>query len=142
MAVKRKLIIFDKIKEIEYSLNLVQENMPQGLEQFKSLGLLKDGIMKRTEFMIQNIIDICAVLSSDLKLEKPNSEDDIIDNMGRAGILSHNLVSKIHDMKGMRNVLVHRYGKIDDGLVYESLTGDLDDIDIFVNRIREFLDGN
>lgn len=98
--------------------------------------------MKRTEFMIQNIIGICAVLSSDLKLEKPNSEDDIIENVGKAGILNNDMVRKIHEMKGLRNVLVHWYGKIDDELVYESLTSDPTDIEVFINRIREFLSSN
>ena len=51
------------------------------------MGLLKDEIMNRMEFIIQNIIDICAVLSSNLKLEKPYSEDDIIENLGKAGLL-------------------------------------------------------
>lgn len=142
MGIERKLIIYDKIMEMEYPLSLVQENMPQGAEEFSSMGLMRDGIMKRVEFIIQNIIDICAVISADLKLEKPYSEDDIIDNMNMAGILEENLVRKIHEMKGLRNVLVHRYGKIDDGLVYESLTRDLDDFEIFINRIREFVNNN
>lgn len=34
MAIVRKLIIYDKIKEIELSLNLVQKNMPQELQEF------------------------------------------------------------------------------------------------------------
>ncbi len=95
------------------------------------MGLLKDGIMKRTEFMIQNIIDICAVLSSDLKLEKPYSEDDIIENLGKAGILQNDMARKIHEMKGLRNIQVHRNGKIDDELVFESLAGEMADIEVF-----------
>ncbi len=106
------------------------------------MGLLKDGIMKRTEFMIQNIIDICAVLSSDLKLEKPYSEDDIIENLGKAGILHNDMVRKIHEMKGLRNILVHRYGKIDDELLFESPTGELDGIEGYIKIIREFLSIN
>ena len=58
-----------KTKGIENSLAMVQEGTPNEIEEFKNLGLLKYGIMKRTEFLIQNIIDICAVLSPDLKLE-------------------------------------------------------------------------
>lgn len=43
MPVERKLIIFDKIKEIEYSLTMVQEGIPNDVEEFKNLGLLKTG---------------------------------------------------------------------------------------------------
>lgn len=131
MPVERKLIILDKLKEIEHSLSIVKEAIPDDVEEFKNMGLLKDGIMKRMEFIIQNIIDICAVLSSDLKLEKPYSEDDIIENLGKAGILQNDMVRKIHEMNGLRKILVHRYGKIDDELVFESLTGGMADIEVF-----------
>lgn len=139
MGIQRRIIILDKMKDIEYSVNLVKENLPSSLEDFRNLGLVKDGIMKRMEFIIQNVIDICAVISSDMKLEKPHSEDDIIENLGKANVLNSNLVKKIREMKGLRNILVHRYGKINDDEVYESVNNDLDDVEEFLGVTRKLL---
>ncbi len=139
MAILRKLIIMDKIKEVDYSLYLIMENMPKDSKEFNNMGLLKDGIMKRLELIIQNIIDICAIISSDLRLEKPDSEEKIIDNLGKAGILNNEMVNKIKEMKGLRNILVHRYGKINDELIFENINKDLDDINNFINEIDLFI---
>jgi hypothetical protein len=46
----RKEIIRTKIREIEESLGMVEENLPETFEEFSRLGLVKDGIYKRVEF--------------------------------------------------------------------------------------------
>jgi len=40
----RETLIRTKIKEIEESLRLVEENLPDTFEEFSRLGLVKDGI--------------------------------------------------------------------------------------------------
>lgn len=41
--------INQKIKEIEENLVLISENLPSTSGEFKSIGLVKDGIYKRLE---------------------------------------------------------------------------------------------
>ncbi len=142
MPIIRKIIILDRLKEIENSLDLITNNIPENYGDFKNMGLIKDDIMKREEFIIQNIIDICAIISSDMKLEKPYSEYDIIDNLKKSGILSEDLSSKIKEMKSLRNILLHRYGKINDELVYKSLINNLEDVEQFVKNIKILLNKN
>lgn len=45
----RKEIILSKINEIEESISLIVENMPEDFKNFKDLGLIKDGIYIRTQ---------------------------------------------------------------------------------------------
>ena len=40
-----------------------------------SLGIVKDGIYKRLEFSIQNLVDIFSMIYSDLNLGVPSSVD-------------------------------------------------------------------
>ncbi|WP_456367610.1 hypothetical protein [Thermococcus sp.] len=58
----RKKLIKSKIEKILESLKLVEENLPKGFKTFQSLSLIRDGISKRVEFAIQNIVDICVIL--------------------------------------------------------------------------------
>jgi len=44
-------------------------------------------------------------------------------------------------MKGFRNILVHRYGRINDELAFEVLHEHLGDIYEFVELIEKFLEG-
>jgi len=43
-------------------------------------------------------------------------------------------------MKGFRNILVHRYGKIDDKLAFRILKENLGDFYEFMKEIEEFLE--
>lgn len=135
--VLRKNLIKTKLKEIEESLVLVKENLPDKAEKFAALGLVKDGIYKRIEFCIQNALDVCSVINSDLKLGIPASEDDIVKNLmkDKDKILSAKLGEKLMRMKGFRNVLVHRYGRIDDEIAFECIREGLKDFHQFAEEI-------
>jgi len=135
----RKDIIKTKIKEIEECIEIIKENLPEELENFLELGLIKDGIYKRIEFAIENIIDICAVINTDLDLGVPTSEEDIIENMVKNNILSRSMGGKVKEMKGFRNFLVHRYGGIDDKVAFEVIKGGLEDFSEIIEAIEDFL---
>jgi len=128
--------------DIEKSISLVEENIPGCFEEFSQLGLVKDGIYKRMEFAIENIIDICSIINSDLRLSIPEDEEDFIENLGRNGILTQNMVDKVRRMKGFRNIIVHRYGRIDDLLAYKILTENFQDFGEFIESIEQFLEEN
>src|SRR3989344_133641 len=100
MKIKRIDIIKHKIKEIEESLSLIEENLPENYENFVGLGLVKDGIYKKIEFCIENMLDICSIINSDLNIGIPSSEDDIIDNLEKKKLISKKLSEKIKEMKG------------------------------------------
>lgn len=42
-------------------------------------------------------------------------------------------------MKGFRNILVHKYGEVDDDLVYENLSDRLGDFELFIKEVLIFL---
>ena len=135
----RKDLIRTKIKETEESLKLVEENLPDNFEEFLDLGLVKDGIYKRIEFCIENVYDICAVVNTDLDLGIPRDEEDILENLLRKRILSKEMVKKLRLMKGFRNILVHRYGKIDDKLAFKVLKENIKDFYEFIEEIEKIL---
>jgi len=135
----RKTIIRTKLKEIEESVKLVEENTPETFKEFSSLGLVKDGIYKRLEFSIENIFDICSILNSDLKLGVPGEEEDVFENLLRENIISNEMGEKLRAMKAFRNILVHRYGKIDDEIAFNILKKHLPDFYDFMEKIEELL---
>ena len=56
-------VIKTKLKIIEENIDLVKENLPEKLSEFKALGLVKDGIYKKIEVSIQDIINICSIIN-------------------------------------------------------------------------------
>ena len=135
----RTEIIRTKIMEIKESLELIRENLPDSLEEFASLGLIKDGMYKRIEFSIENAFDICAIINTDLRLGIPRSDGDILEIMVRKNIIDNKMKEKLKSMKGFRNIIVHRYGGIDDELSYEFFAERLSDLDEFMEKIETFI---
>ena len=121
------------------SVELVQEYLPESAENFRQLGLVKDGIYKRTEYAIENVFDICAILNSDLHLGIPGTDEDLPEQLMEYGVFGPEMREKIKTMKGFRNIVVHRYGKIDDTLTFMILQEHMEDFALFRQAIEEFL---
>lgn len=133
-------LIKSKLKIIEENIDLVKENFPEKFENFIELGLIKDGVYKRIEASIQEILNICAIINSDLKLGIPSNTDDILNSLVKKKVVSAKLSKKIKELKGFRNFLVHRYGKIQDDVAFENIKKGISDFKSFRDEILEFLD--
>jgi len=136
----RENLIRSKMTEIMGSIDLVRENLPDSFEDFSRLGLVKDGIYKRTEFAIENVFDICAIINADLLLEMPENDYRIVENLAKRDILTQEMAEKIRKMRGFRNIMVHRYGRIEDEIAYSLLRNSLDDFGQFIDLIERFLE--
>ncbi|MCK4365375.1 MAG: DUF86 domain-containing protein [Thermoplasmatales archaeon] len=135
----RNDIIKTKIKEMEESLKLVEKYLPGSFKEFSNLELVKDGIYKRLEFCIENMFDICAVINTDLELGIPESDENIVDNLIRNKVINDRLGEKLKSMRGFRNILVHRYGRINDELAFEIMSEHLQDFYDFIEKIENFI---
>ena len=139
MIILRTDMIKAKLKIIEENLDLVKENLPNNVNEFKALGLVKDGIYKKIEASIQEVISICSIINSDLKLGIPSNRDDIIISLIENYILSRKMGEKVKEMKGFRNFLIHRYGKINDEVAFKDIKNGLPDFELFKKEVLAFL---
>ncbi len=135
----RDALVYSKITEIDESLKIVKDNLPDEVEEFVTLGIVKDGIYKRLEYAIEDVFDICHVINADLSLGIPSSEEDVIENLRNRGIIDSDISDKLMAMRKFRNIVVHRYGKIDDRIAFSLLENELGDFELFNERIRAFL---
>jgi uncharacterized protein YutE (UPF0331/DUF86 family) len=136
----RKDIIKNKIKEILESLELISDNLPASFDEFQNLGIVKDGIYKRIEYAIENLIDIFYIINADLELGIPEDDSSMIDNLEHKNIISISVRNLMKNMKGFRNVVVHRYGKIDDKLAYTFIKENMGDFEIVIKCIENIID--
>lgn len=88
------------------------------------------------------MFDICAILNADLDLGVPTEDEDIIQNLVNNGIVDEEIEDKLRSMKGFRNIVVHRYGKIDDKIAFTLLNENLNDFFVVIERIEQFLTRN
>lgn len=132
-------IIKTKLKIVEENILLVKENLPEKIEDFINLGLIKDGIYKRIEASIQEILSICSIINTDLKLGVPPNRDEILKTLIDNNIISEKMGQIVKELKGFRNFLVYRYGKIQDEIAFENIRKGLLDFKFFNDEILQFL---
>ncbi len=135
----RTELIEKKLADMIDAVNLVSDNLPSSFKEFSSLGLIKDGLYKKLEYAIESVLDIFSIINADLDLGIPESEEDILDNLEKKKIFSKKFVEIIRHMKSFRNVLVHKYGDINDKQAYKDIKDGLSDFEIVEKEVNKFL---
>ena len=71
------------------------------------------------QLAVEATIDACAMLVSGLRLGLPGEENDLFEKLARRDVISKGMTETLRRMKGMRNLLVHEYGRVDDELIFD-----------------------
>jgi len=72
----------------------------------------------------------------------PNEEDNVFEKLAENNIISEDMAEKLVQMKSFRNILLHRYGEINNKLAYENISTNNKDFLEFKKEILEFLKEN
>ncbi|HDN83089.1 MAG TPA: DUF86 domain-containing protein [Candidatus Altiarchaeales archaeon] len=130
--------ILSKIDELDNYLMELEEIIPENFEIYRKNIEKKRACERLLQILIECTIDICFILVKELKLGLPSDEEDIFKKLEDANIITSDMVKILRGMRGFRNILVHRYGKVDDMLVFENLNR-LNDFKKFKKQILTFL---
>ncbi|MEK6951774.1 MAG: DUF86 domain-containing protein [Nanoarchaeota archaeon] len=72
------------------------------------------------------------------EFKMPEDDEGAFDILEKIGIISPDLAKKLKEAKGMRNIIAHEYGKVDDELVFHTTTEEVEnDITEFLERIKK-----
>ena len=115
----------DKINEINIFLEDLKSIAPSTLEEYKSSIEKKAACERYVEKIVEAITDLAFLVIKDKKLKLPEDDIDAFNILLENKIIDSDLASRLKDAKGMRNIISHQYGNIDDGIVFESVSEEL-----------------
>jgi len=129
--------ILSKLDELDTYLNELESIMPRSYEEYASSIEKKRACERLLHILIECTIDICTLVVKGLRLGLPAEEEDVFEKLRQKEIISKRIERKLKAMRGFRNILVHRYGGIDDRLVFENLkkTNDFKDFRKEIGRL-------
>ena len=130
--------ILTKIDELEGRQRELVQIAPGSIDEYQRIEK-KRACERLLQISIETVIDISFLLVKGLRLGLPAEEDDLFEKLAGAGIISQSTKGTAKRMKGFRNILVHRYGVIDDGIVYEMATERLEDFEAFKKEVLQVL---
>jgi uncharacterized protein YutE (UPF0331/DUF86 family) len=97
----------------------------------------RDVVERNLQIAIEACLDIGKIIISQKKLPEPKDYKGVFLALAQANIIRSETTRFLADMAGTRNVLVHGYDKIDDGLLYGILKRHLSDFDVFLTEVRD-----
>ena len=127
--------IMVKIGELEKYISELEQYIPEEEKDYLQDNRSKRAVERMLQISIECIIDICALLVNYLKLGPPSDDESIM-------ILLKDKLSSIkiiRNMKAFRNVLVHKYGVINDKLVYRFLKENIEDFETILADFKKAL---
>ena len=127
-----------KLEEMMNYIYELQEMMPSDEEYYTNL-VRRRACEKTIEIAIDSLIDIASMIVASERFGLPIDEGNIIDLIAEHNVIDKELGEKIKDMKGFRNILVHRYGHVDDEIVYRILLTGLSDFYDFEKQVDRYL---
>jgi len=128
--------IKDKIIEVEKYLEELFQIVPQNFEEYGTDFKIRAACERYFEKIIESVIDFGFLIVKEKNLRIPESDENIFDILVEENLISVELSERLKDAKGMRNFIIHQYEKINDELVFEIITEQLEkDITDFINSI-------
>ena len=131
--------IIAKLDQMKQYLTELGGILPDTVDEYMESLKIRRACEKTIELAIETVIDVISGVIAEKRLGVPSSEESIIQIAQKNKMLSIALAKKIQEMKGFRNVLVHKYGEVDDERVYTYLSEELEDFEVFEREIVKFL---
>src|SRR3989339_291021 len=130
--------IRDKIIEIEKFLKELEVSIPKSLEDYKNDFKLRAIGERYFEKIVEAMSDLSFLIIKEKKLKQPEEEENVFEILMNNNIISRDLAERFKKAKGMRNILSHQYGNIDDEVVFDSITKELQkDVNEFIEIISK-----
>jgi uncharacterized protein YutE (UPF0331/DUF86 family) len=128
-----------KLDELYGYLGELRSVVPATLQEYGAVEKRRS-CERLLQISVETAIDVCALVVSGLRLGLPGEENDLFEKLVDRGVISRPMADVLRRMKGMRNILVHEYGRVDDELIFETVAHRLGDFDTFRREILAFLE--
>lgn len=128
--------IQEKINKITDFLSELDEISPSKFEDYSSNKTIKAACERYIEKIVEGITDIAFMIIKQKKFEIPEDDADAFRILLQHKVITESLYTKLKEAKGMRNIIAHEYGKIDDHIVFNSLTELHKDAEAFTKIVK------
>ena len=133
--------IKDKVNKINKYLEELGQIKPKSFEEYEESIKDKAACERYFEKIIEAVVDLGFLMIKYKELSSPEDDKQMFDVLLENKIISKNTKKKMKSAKGMKNMLGHQYGKVDDEIVFESITDEIEkDVNEFIKEISKSLE--
>ena len=130
-----KDLILAKAGAIKRHCKRISDKSNVDVEIFKSDLDRQESLLFNLQMAIQNCIDIAAHIVSEEGYGVPGSSSEMFYMLEENGLLEPALTEKMVKSVGLRNLIVHEYGKIDLDQIYQISQKEISDLKDFIRSL-------
>lgn len=134
-----KALIFRKLTELEDHLKQIKEFSSVSVEVYGREWKTQRIVERTLQIMIEICADIANHIISDKGYRVPKSYADTFRVLYEKDIIEEEIFNMMENMAKFRNIVVHRYDKVDESIVINILKRHLDDFLVYRNAIVDTL---
>ena len=126
-----------RANQLQRTLDELIKIRPESFEEYIDLKT-KAACERYVERIAEDIVSILLLILRNRKIrEEPEDDDDIFELVKKEQILPMHLADKLRELKGMRNIIAHEYGEVDDKRVFDAIEYEIEgDVEEFVSKIK------
>ena len=130
--------VLGKLDELAGYLAELRAIAPASLDEYSKIEKRR-ACERLLQISVEAVIDVCALLVAGLRLGCPGEEDNLFEKLLQRGVISEAMAGTLRRMKGLRNILVHEYGRTSDTIVFQTVEQRLGDFGAFERAVLAFL---
>jgi len=107
-------------------------HLPENIDENK---FFIDALFYRLQISIDASMDIVAMLCKDLGITVQDDYSNL-DELEKISVFTPGLINNLRKWNGLRNVLVHKYNKIEEDIVFQSKESVVETLIAFIKEVE------
>ncbi len=125
-------------EQYERKLDFILEKITHLPEKPEENEFYIDALFYRFQISIEAAMDIIAMLCKDLGIRVKDDYSNI-DELEKLKIFDPQHLKELRKLNGLRNVIVHKYNKINEHLILENTKQILKTLDNFIKNVKKII---
>lgn len=129
-----------KISEIENYLNRLNSFKPATFDEYQSNEEKRWACERACERIAEGLVDLAIFLIRIKEINYNDEDEKAFGVLFKNEIIDEKLCGRLRNLKGMRDHIAHKYGEIDNKLVFTAINDDLEkDADEFLDIAKKVI---
>jgi len=137
-----KEVVSRKLSQLRYYVDELRRADDIDWVKYRSELRARAFVERFIHLAIEEVIDVANHFVSFYQWREPTSFRDLFSILEEHGIIPKDQLLTFQNMASFRNMLVHRYESIDDELVFGIFKKHLDDFDLFIGLVSDWVTGH
>jgi len=130
-------LLFAKISAVKKHMNRVKKYAKGDLNDFLNDEDAQDIVLFNLQLAVQNCIDIAAHIVSEHTALVVGSTNEMFYSLEENRVIDQELTEKMTKAVGLRNLIVHEYGRLDMKIIHDASRHDIKDLNGFIKAVAQ-----